>query len=182
MWSTLNAPNAVKLLRTAGSDWRSGHVLDQPYRKHLLVPGDLVLHQHISEVICRFQQAFDQHDWAAMRACLDDEVFVDYSSFRGTEPSRVLADEYVEQRRRQLGHLVMQHNHSNLVLSSESDERASVSCNFQIYRFERDGDRYFHSWGTYEFGFVRRPVGWKICSIIQHLLKNEGNPSIHGAL
>lgn len=117
-----------------------------------------------------------------MRACLDDEVHVDYSSLRGTEPSRVPADEYVEQRRRDLGDLVMQHNHSNLVISSGFNDRTSASCNFQIYRFEQDGDRYFHSWGSYELGFVRLPDGWKICSIAQHLLKNEGDPSIHGAM
>lgn len=140
------------------------------------------MHQQLSELICRFQQAFDRHDWAAMRACLDDEVFVDYSSFRGKEPSRIPADEFVDQRQRDLGDLVMQHNHSNLVLSSESDDRTSALCNFQIYRFERDGDRYFHSWGTYEFGFVRSPTGWKVCSIIQHLHRSEGDPSIHGAM
>lgn len=139
------------------------------------------MHQQISELICRFQLAFDRHDWGAMRACLDDEVFVDYSSFRGKEPSHISADEYVEQRRRDLGGLLMQHNHSNLVVSSSSDDRTSASCNFQIYRFESDGDRYFHSWGTYEFGFVRRPAGWKICSITQYLQKSEGDPSIHGA-
>lgn len=140
------------------------------------------MHQQISELICGFQQAFDRHDWAAMRACLDAEVFVDYSSFRGTKPSRILADEYVDLRRRDLGDLVMQHNHSNLVVSSRSDDQTSASCNFQIYRFERDGDRYFHSWGAYEFGFLRRLDGWKICSITQYLLNSEGDPSIHGAL
>ena len=140
------------------------------------------MYRHVSELICRFQRAFDQHDWEAMRACLDDEVFVDYSSFRGMHPSRLLADEYVELRRKDLSDLVMQHNHNNLALISISADNVSVSCNYQIYRFERDGYRHFHSWGTYDFSLVRRPSGWKICSIAQHLLKNEGDPSIHGAL
>ena len=140
------------------------------------------MYEEVSELICRFQRAFDQHDWAAMRACLDAEVLIDYSSFRGTDPARVLADDYVELRRQALTDLLMQHNHSNLTLSSRSDDRASASCNYQIFRFERDGDQHFHSWGTYDFGLVRRPAGWKICSITQHLLKSEGDPSIHGAL
>ena len=138
--------------------------------------------QHISELICRFEQAFDQHDWMALRECLDDEVFIDYSSFRGTDPSRVLAGEYVTARKQALGDLVMQHTHSNLAVSFESADHARATCDYRIDRFERNGDRHFHSWGTYEFGLVRRPVGWKICSITQHLLKNEGDPTIHGAL
>ena len=58
--------------------------------------------RQVSELVCRFQRAFDQHDWSAMRGCLDDEVFVDYSSFRGTDPARILADEYIELRRQAL--------------------------------------------------------------------------------
>ena len=69
--------------------------------------GEFVVYRHVSELICRFQRAFDQHDWAAMRSCLDDEVFIDYSSFSGADPSRVLADEYVELRRHALSDLVI---------------------------------------------------------------------------
>ena len=140
------------------------------------------MYEHISELISQFQRAFDQHDWSALRACLDDEIFVDYSSFRGSDASEVRAEDYVDLRKNALGDLVMQHNHSNLTLSVESPNRASASCNYQIYRFERDTDRFFHSWGTYDFGLVRHPEGWKICAITQHLLRNEGEPSIHGAL
>ena len=140
------------------------------------------MHEDVAELICRFQQAFDRHDWASLRDCLDDEVFTDYSSFRGTAPSTVGADVYIELRQQALGNLLMQHNHSNLVVTSQTDDRASASCNYQIYRFECDGDRHFHSWGTYEFGLALRAPGWKICSITQHLLKNQGDASIHGAL
>ena len=140
------------------------------------------MHQHVAELISRFQRSFDQHDWLALRDCLDDEIFTDYSSFRGTDPSTVQADEYVELRQQALSNLLMQHHHSNLVITSRTDDRTSVSCNYQIYRFERDGDGHVHSFGSYDFGLVRRPEGWKICSIAQHLLKNEGDASIHGAL
>ncbi|MDE2746393.1 MAG: nuclear transport factor 2 family protein [Chloroflexota bacterium] len=138
--------------------------------------------EEVSTLICRFQRAFDQQDWAALRDCLDDEIYVDYSSFRGTEPTHVSAEEYVTLRQEALSDLVMQHNHSNLTLSLESDGRASASCNYQIYRFEADGDRHFHSWGTYDFGLARRSGGWKLYSVTQRLLKSEGEPSIHGAL
>ena len=84
--------------------------------------------------------------------------------------------------RNALGDLLMQHNHTNLTLSQEPVDRASVACNYQIYRFERHGSRHFHSWGTYDFGLTRRPDGWKISAITQHLIKNDGDPSVHGAL
>lgn len=141
-----------------------------------------MIHQQVSDLICRFQQAFDRHDWDAMRACLDDDLFVDYSSFRGTEPERTSADEYVRLRQQALSNLLMQHNHSNLAVRLHSDERASATCNYQIYRFERRGDRQFHSFGTYEFGLIRRRSEWRICTITQHLIRNEGDQSIHGGL
>jgi len=141
-----------------------------------------VIHQQVSDLICRFQQAFDRHDWNAMRACLDDDPFVDYSSFRGTEPERISADEYVRLRQQALSNLLMQHNHSNLAVRLHSDERASATCNYQIFRFERHGDRQFHSFGTYEFGLVLRRSEWRISSITQHLIQNEGDQSIHGGV
>jgi len=88
----------------------------------------------------------------------------------------------VTARRQALGDLTMQHTYSNLAITFESDDHVRTTCNYRIDRFERDGDHYFHSWGTYEFGLVRRDVGWRISSIAQHLLKNEGDPSVHGAL
>lgn len=136
----------------------------------------------ISAVICQFQRAFDQQDWKALRECLDDEIYVDYSSFRGTEPAHISADEYVALRKAALGNLVMQHNHSNLTCWLDTDGRVSATCNYQIYRFEADGDRHFHSWGAYDFELVRRSDVWKLCSITQHHLKSEGDPSVHGAL
>ena len=140
------------------------------------------MYDHVSELIWRFQRAFDHHDWKGLRECLDDEVFIDYSSFRGTEPAHVLAEVYVQMRRHALSDLMMQHSHSNLVLSPGSHGLVSAKCDYQIKRFEREGGRHFHSWGTYNFEWVRRHTGWKICSIIQHLLRTEGDPAIHGAM
>lgn len=65
------------------------------------------MYAQVSELIRRFQRAFDNHDWDALRACLDDEGSIDYSSFRGTDPSRVLADVYVQARRDALSDLVI---------------------------------------------------------------------------
>ena len=68
----------------------------------------------VHELLCRFQSAFDEHDWDALAACLAPRVYTDYSSFRGTAPATVDRDEYVGLRRAALSTLRMQHGFSNL--------------------------------------------------------------------
>lgn len=132
----------------------------------------------ISELICRFQLAFDLHDWAALRACLADLVFVDYSSFRRDEPGLIRAESYVEQRRSAMSHLRVQHDHTNMQVEV-AEGTATVRCNYSIHRFEDGGPRHLHSLGRYRFTLSRRADGWVIDGIEQQLLANEGDPSLH---
>jgi hypothetical protein len=141
----------------------------------------------ISELLARFFQAFDDKDWPMMRACLCDEVFADYSSFRGRPAATIPADRYVEQRRAALQALAMQHNFLNLRVEVDAAAgRATARCNYVIHRFlpASDGgtDDYFHSYGYYVFGFVGVAGAWKISRITQRLIRNRGNPELHGAL
>jgi hypothetical protein len=48
-------------------------------------------HQHVVSTIHEFCRAFDQRDWTALRRCLPANLVVDYSSFRGTPPTRMTA-------------------------------------------------------------------------------------------
>ncbi len=137
-----------------------------------------------NDLLCRFFQSFDEKDWTAMRACLCDEVFTDYSSFRDVPAGTIRGDRYVEQRRAALSALDMQHNFLNLAVAV-AGETAEARCNYIIHRFDPafDGanDRFFHSYGRYIFGFRRAADGWRIARITQNLLRNHGNPEIHGA-
>jgi 3-phenylpropionate/cinnamic acid dioxygenase small subunit len=139
---------------------------------------------HIHNLLCRFMQSFDDKDWQQMRACLHDTVFCDYSSFRNVPPAAIPAERYVAQRRAALSALDLQHNFTNLRVEVQGD-RASARCNYIIHRFHPNftgaADEFFHSYGHYEYTLRRIVNAWKIDRIAQYLLKNHGNPELHGA-
>lgn len=138
----------------------------------------------INDVLCKFFRSFDTRDWTAMRECLCDRIWTDYSSFRDVAPGEISGDRYVAQREAALAALDMQHNFLNLQIEGGGNT-AAAWCNYIIHRFhpEFDGqdDGFFHSYGRYEFGFSRKEGQWAIRRIRQILLRNQGNPEIHGA-
>jgi 3-phenylpropionate/cinnamic acid dioxygenase small subunit len=136
----------------------------------------------IEDLLFRFMRAFDDKDWETMRACLADTIDCDYSSFRGTPPSKIARDEYVTLRVSALAALRTQHNLTNIAIS-RSGSNVEVRCNYAILRYHRDfdgsPDTYFHSRGQYRFSMTGSTAGWRIASITQTLLTNEGNPALH---
>jgi hypothetical protein len=136
----------------------------------------------IHDLICRFMQSFDEKDWRLMRECLDEVIYLDYSSFRNEPPGEVTADSYVAKRKSALNHLKLQHNFTNLIITLDGNT-ATARCNYQILRFHPDFDKapalFFHSVGHYQFKFLQRGTTWKINSIQQILLQNIGNPELH---
>ena len=98
-----------------------------------------------------------------MRSCLSETVDCDYSSFRGTPPSTITRDEYVDQRKVALLFLKTQRNLSNISIIASATQ-AEATCNYAILRFhpEFDGsrERYFHSYGQYRFRVVRSGEPW----------------------
>jgi hypothetical protein len=143
-------------------------------------PGDWM---QIHNLLCLFQQAFDDRNWKLMRACLADRIFTDYSSFRNTPAETLTAEEYISKRKSALAGLRTQHDFSNLQVEVDGD-RAGGRCNYVIHRFHPDfqgeAHRFFHSYGHYLFEFERSLAGWRITAITQNLLKNHGNPQLHG--
>jgi hypothetical protein len=139
----------------------------------------------IHDLLTRFFQAFDDKAWPALRECLCDEVFADYSSFREVQAAMIPADTYVEQRRIALQALDMQHNFLNLRVELDpAADAATARCNYIVHRFHPslDGDdRHFHSYGHYFFAFVNVTGRWRISRITQSLLRNRGDREIHGA-
>jgi SnoaL-like protein len=149
--------------------------------------SDPATHVLVHDLLARFFQAFDDKNWPALRGCLCDEVFTDYSSFRAMPAVTVRADEYVEQRRMALQGLEMQHNFLNLRVEPDATAAAATArCNYVIHRFHPscDGahDLYFHSYGHYLFALVAVDGTWRISRITQSLLRNQGNREIHGAI
>ncbi|PYK55242.1 MAG: hypothetical protein DME48_05235 [Verrucomicrobia bacterium] len=143
-------------------------------------------HQDVVNTIHEFCRAFDQRDWTALRRCLAPNVFVDYSSFRGTLPTRMAADAFVALRQTALEGLVTQHLSVNHLVAF-TDRGARCRFDFVIHRWPQDAadSRFFHTFGYYEI--VLRldedaPYRWIIESIAQQALRSEGSPEPHGAL
>lgn len=139
----------------------------------------------IQDLLFRFMRTFDEKDWDGMRTCLHETVDCDYSSFRGTPPTKLTRDDYVDQRKAALSLLTTQHDLSNIVMITRGD-RIEVKCNYAIRRFHPDfdgsRDTFFHSYGQYQFMVVLLGEVWKISPIKQFLLMSEGNPDLHGGL
>ena len=137
----------------------------------------------LNDLLCRFFRSFDEKDWKMMRSCLGDTVWTDYFSFRGAPPGEISGDRYVAQREAALSALAMQHNFLNLRVEI-GDASARGWCNYIIHRFHPDfdgwNDGFFHSYGRYEFGFLQADGMWRISAIRQILLRNHGDPEIHG--
>ena len=137
----------------------------------------------VVDTIVRFGRALDDQDWSALRGCLAAELDVDYSSFRGTPPGRVAADEFVAQRRIGLAGLVTQHVGAGHLVEIHGDT-AACRCDFAIRRWPADpaDGRFLHSYGTYRYGLRRCEDDWKIESIVQVVARSEGDRTLHGAL
>ncbi len=134
----------------------------------------------IIQKLQQFAESFDNKDWATMKACLANEVYVDYSSFRKTEPATISSSEYVELRKKGLSGLTTNHTYSNYNIIIEGNT-AHCECDFMIQRFTGDRSNFFHSYGIYIFELVFKGNNWLISKITQTVDHNEGNPGIHGA-
>ena len=137
----------------------------------------------VVDTIRRLARALDEHDWPAARGCLGAELDTDYSSFRGTPPARLTADEFVELRRVGLTGLVTEHLTGNHDVQIE-DDRAVCRCDFVIRRWPADATdrRFLHSYGSYLYVLRRAPEGWQVVGITQVVQRSEGDPQVHGAL
>jgi len=139
--------------------------------------------QAVVDTIVRLGRAMDDGDWVAVRGYLAQEIDTDYSSFRGTPPTRLLADEFVRLRRTGLAGLVTQHLTVGHVVTLDG-EAAVCHCDFVIHRWPSDTTdrRVLHSYGYYVYRLQRMGDGWRIAGITQVVRRSEGDPSLHGAL
>lgn len=137
----------------------------------------------IHELLCQFFLAFDERDWRSMEETLSSIVIIDYSSSGREPPTQMTRLEFVERRRNAIDDLEKQHSFSNLRLTTD-DQSLRGRCNYIIHRFAKSkppsGDDFYHSCGSYVFGFTRMGGLWKIDAITQHSLRSWGNATLHG--
>jgi len=137
----------------------------------------------IRDTILRFAVSLDLKDWDQCRSCFTDDIDVDYSDLRGESPVQMLADEFIAQRRKALGHLKTQHLSTNHLITIQGGHATCVSS-MAIYRRRsssvEDGTFDTHCYYTHEL--VRTPQGWKICKIKQKVLWNAGDSTMHAGV
>lgn len=135
----------------------------------------------IQQLIHRFSNSFDLKDWPRLEQCLASEIDTDYGDLRGTPPERMDASRYVGLRQAALEELKTHHlcgNHEITVANREATCRTSMT----IDRFDPRNQERFTTHCHYLFSLQKTGDGWKISGIIQKILWNEGNPSIHAGL
>jgi len=131
----------------------------------------------IQEVIARFANSFDIKDWDGLQACLTESLYADYSDLRGTPAQTITSSEYVHQRRESLDHLKLQHLVSNYEIDFMNAESAACRASMVVWRAAEEKD--FTSHCLYMFQLMKQDGGWKINSITQKVLWNEGTASLH---
>jgi SnoaL-like domain len=137
----------------------------------------------IELLIDDFFRAFDARDWVGMRITIAAELKIDFTTPRGGRPMllEVNPDSFVRHRANSITSVDMHHDFDLMTLWIDEDV-AEASGRFAIKRFSEDGERHFHSWGEYEFTFVREyRRGWRIRSIAQMAWRSEGDAKLHVA-
>lgn len=123
----------------------------------------------------KFANSFDTKDWNGLQSILADKVHCDYRSLRGVEET-LSADDYVAKRIEALDHLTTHHMMANHQVTI-SNGKATCVASSVIWR--NDGDQIFNTHAVYHFELKRDSKLWKIYSIKQDVLWNEGEKSIH---
>ena len=129
----------------------------------------------INNTLSRFANSFDLKDWTALKGVLAENVTVDYADLRGNAET-LSRDQYVAQREASLQELNTHHILGNIDIEMKNGG-AIVAASAMIYRSL--GEEYFNSHVVYGFNLEMINSSWRITSIKQTVLWNEGNSKIH---
>ena len=129
----------------------------------------------INNTLSRFANSLDLKDWGALKDVLAENISVDYADLRGTIET-LSRDQYVAQREASLQELNTHHILSNIDIETKNGG-AIVAASAMIYRSL--GEEYFNSHVIYGFELEMINSSWRITSIKQTVLWNEGNSKIH---
>lgn len=131
----------------------------------------------IQKVIARFANSFDVKDWNGLEACLTESLYTDYSDLRGTPPQTVSAKDYVQKRIDSLDDLKLHHLVSNYEVDLTGSNSATCRASMVVWRVSDEEE--FTSHCVYIFQLTKPDSDWKISSITQKVLWNEGTSSLH---
>lgn len=128
----------------------------------------------------RFSNSFDLKAWDDLRDCLAESLHTDYSDLRGTPPEVMSNERFVELRRTALDAMRTHHIVANHEISVDGEHaRARVSA--LILRKNAEGE-VLNTHCVYLFEAQQFDQQWKITSITQKLLWNDGKTAIHAGI
>lgn len=124
----------------------------------------LVDRQRIVDVLVELFVATDRRDWAAVKACLADEVLFDMSSIGGPPPARIPGAEITASWEKGLAALTaIHHQAGNFRVWPRGDEADAFCYAIALhYRPNPSGRNTRTFVGSYDFGLRRRDGRWRI--------------------
>jgi len=131
----------------------------------------------LQNLAARFANSFDLKDWDRLGECLADSLYTDYRDLRGTPPETMPRERFVELRRAALQELRTQHLCGNIEIALDGTT-ADMKLSMLIHRRDGAGEA-FDTHCLYLLRAVRGARGWRINSITQKVLANDGNSAIH---
>ncbi|BAZ69100.1 MAG: nuclear transport factor 2 family protein [Pelatocladus maniniholoensis HA4357-MV3] len=138
----------------------------------------------IIDIIVGIANAMDAKNWHRLRKYLADEIYIDYSEFRGELPQQIKAEAYVQQRVEGLTGLKTLHISTNHEIAVNKDYAQCQSA-YRIYRFdpncESEQDR-LDTAGNYEHQLIQVEGEWRVSAIKQTVVIISGNRRIHRGL
>lgn len=131
----------------------------------------------IAEVKYRYALGLDTRDWVLYRSIFTDDVDVDFSSYDGSDPSTVAADDWIARAQVLfMGLDASHHQMTNPVVDVDGDDaELTMYLQAQHLLVHRDGDPLFTIGGYYCDRLVRTDAGWRLCAVQLNVLWTSGN-------
>lgn len=125
-------------------------------------------------LIEQFSSAFKTKDWHLLQSVLDDEIIVDYRDVNGLQ-GKIKSTEYIQHIKNRFDKVDVSILLTPLKIGINKN-KALCKAYTIIYRVDRF--LYYNSHADYIFGFVETKGSWKIRSIKQNIIWNDGKLKI----
>lgn len=144
-----------------------------PYVQHFVET------RRIIDVVSTMALSADAGDWAALRGCMADTIFIDYTSLAGGEPGEMPADNLVEQWKFLAGFRATQHMIANHRVTWHGDSATCMAYVVAHHYLPNDGGgAFWRLGGRYHFELERAGAGWGIRQLTLTVLWTEGNADL----
>ena len=134
----------------------------------------------VAERVYRYATGIDTRDMALYRSLFADRVDIDFSSYNGTPPATISADDWVANVEILFTGLdATQHSMTNPIVAVDGD-RATCTMYMQAAHFMTNdrGDDEFTIGGYYDDTLIRHDDGWLIDGLKLTVLWSRGNRHI----